>query len=467
MNKPLLIALASVVFASCAVGPDYKRPHISVPAEWRTQASTDSNIANMEYWDVYQDPVLRGYIAAALDTNLDLMAAVGRINEAGSQVTMTKADLYPQVDLQAQGGAMQMSKNRYPGFSEELVGGIRGDLGLTALLSWELDIFGRIRRSTERQNALLAATEAGQRAAVIAVVASVAESYVLLRQADRLKEILDSNVASRREYVRLARTLFQGGKSSELDYQQAESELRRVEAKAPIATRDIQQQENALNVLLNRVPGNDLPRGNTLSEQYILPETPSGQPASILERRPDIIIAEQQLVAANADVGVATAQLFPRIGIGTQGGFGSLNASNFFDPNSLTWAAGANLAQPLFNAGKNLARVDAAEGVTTQQEAAYRLTVLNAFREVNNQLIAIETSRQSVESYSLNVGATREVLRLSELRYRYGAAPYLQVLDAQRSLLTAQERELKAQTDLMLALIRLYKALGGGWTVAG
>jgi len=459
---PYIVSM--VVIAGCAVGPDYQRPNVSVPANYRSQPTVDSQtIAEREFMEIYQDDVLQEYIAAALDSNLDLIATYGRITEAGAQVTMAKADLYPRLDLNATGGGFELSSNRLPGYPPELLNGVRGSFGLSGVLNWELDIFGRIRRTTEAQRALFAASEAGQRAAIVSTIAAVSETYFLLREYDRLRSILDSNLASRREYVRLARTLFEGGKSSELDYRQAEAELRRVEAQVPQIETRIQQTENALNVLMGRLPGTPIKRGKTLDEQYTPPEIPAGQPAGLLNRRPDVIEAEQQLIASNANIGIATAQLFPRISVAGDVGLQSLNANNIFDANSFAWQAAGNLAQPLFNAGKNLARVDAAEGSYAQMEARYRNVVLNAYREVNNELTAYLNSRARVDAATGMVNANQEVLRLSELRYRYGTAPFLQVLDAQRSLLSAQQDLVSARGDQLRSLVRLYRALGGGW----
>ncbi len=457
--------VALLLMVGCAVGPDYQRPTVSAPSAWRDQELTDSTIANLPYFKVYQDPVLQDHIATALQSNLDLVAAEARIKAATAQVTFTKADLYPNVNVGADAGAFTLSKNRMPGFSPELLDGVRGSFGLSAILNWELDIFGRIRRATEAQRAYLAATEAGRRAATVTIVGAVAETYITLRQLDRLKEIIDSNIATRREYTRLAKTLFQGGKTSELDYRQAESELRRVEAQEPQVRIQIAQAENAMNVLLNRTMGTPVRRGNTLDQQSVPPEVPSGIPSQLLERRPDVVMSEQELIAANAEVGVATAQLFPRVAIAGDVGVSSINADNLFDANSFVWQAMGNLTQPVFNAGKNLARVDAADARTMEMVAAYQNTVINAFRDVNDALVAVNNSRAIVRAQIASVEATREVVRLSELRYRYGATPYLQVLDAQRSLLSAQEAETAAIADQYRALIFLYRALGGGWVV--
>ena len=464
MRSVALLVVSAFVFVGCAVGPDYERPEFPIPEAYRAQPVPDSQtMADLGFTELYQDPILQEYIAAALDSNLDLIAAYGRINEADAEVTMAKADLFPRLDLSGDVGAMQMSKNRFPGFSDELVGGVRGNFGLSGVLSWELDLFGRIRRTTEMQNAMLNASIAGQHAAIVSTISAVASTYFRLLQMDRFKQIFDSSLVSRREYSKLAKTLYEGGKSSELDYQQALAEEHRVAFFIPQMETQIAQLENALNVLMARPPGTPIRRGALLEDQYTPADVPAGLPAGLMNRRPDVLEAEQLLVAANANVGVATAQLFPRIAVAGDAGLSSLQANQMFDPNSFTWQAVGNLSQPLFNAGKNLSRVDAAEGAYVQQEARYRQVVLNAYREVNDQMVAYVNSRDRLAAATRAVASNRQVLRLSELRYRYGTAPYLQVLDAQRSLLTAQRREAQAKSEQMLALVNLYRALGGGW----
>jgi len=351
----------SLLAVGCAVGPDYSRPHVSIPTKWRDQQGMDSSIAGMSYWKLYNDPQLQEYIKAALDSNLTILASMARIKQAEAEITFTKADLYPNVGIGASGGAFQLSKNRYPGFSPDLLDGVRGAFGLGAILNWELDIFGRVRRATEAQRALLAASEAAQRAAIVSTVSSVAETYITLREFDRLKEILDTNLVARREYAKLAETLFKGGKTSELDFRQAEAELKRVEANVPVVNTAIAQTENALNVLIGRTPGTPVRRGTSLEGQSQPPTVPAGLPSSLIERRPDVVQAEQELVAANAEIGVATAQLFPRITLSGNAGWQSLSVDNLVSPSSFAFQAGGELLQPLFNAGKNIARVDAAD----------------------------------------------------------------------------------------------------------
>lgn len=456
------VVVLCCVLSGCAVGPDYVRPDLTVPAAWRSQDAIDSSIAGMPYQELYGDVELQTMIREAIDSNLDVRRAFARIKEATAQLTFSKADLYPSLGLQGAAGAFELSENRYPGFSPDLLNGIRGAFGLSTVLSWELDVFGRIRRSNESQRALLAASVAGQRAAIVSIVAAVASQYITLLELDRYAEILDSNVATRQEYLKLARTLFEGGKTSELDYRQAEAELARVESEVPMARTAIAQTENALNVLMGRSPGYPVRRGLTLEGQPIPNETPAGVPSALLANRPDIIAAEESLHAENAQVGVAVAQLFPRFSITGDAGLSSLNADNLFNVNSLAWQAAGNFTQPLFAFGKNLARVDVSEARTEQAVYSYRSAVLQGFLEVNNALVAYNNSTQRIRATATAVTATREVLRLSELRYRYGTAPYLQVLDAQRSLLQAQHQDVSARSYRLLQLVLLYRALGGG-----
>jgi NodT family efflux transporter outer membrane factor (OMF) lipoprotein len=459
----VLLIAAGLGMNGCKVGPDYVRPDVAMPDGWRERVRTDTSIGAEPYWRVYDDVVLQGYIKRSLDSNLDLVAAMARIDAARAQVTVANADLYPQLGVDASATGFKNSPNRYPGVASDAFVGPSGVFGILGTLSWELDIFGRIRRGTEAQRAQLRATEESYRAASVSIVAAVAETYIAIRRLDLLKEIIDSNIASRRTYERLARTLFEGGKTSELDWRQAEGELRRVEAELPVVVFGIAQAENALNVLLGRPPGIAIDRGKPLTQQSIPSSLPSGLPGDLLVRRPDIVAAEQRLIAANARVGQAVASMYPRFAISATGGFQTLDGAPVFDANSLLWNAVGNVVQPVFQGGRLSAQVDVADASTMELVAVYRQTILQAMREVNDALVELQQRRAEVESTAGSVRSVRDVLRLSELRYRYGATPYLQVLDAQRSLLDAQRRDVDARAKLYAAYINLYKALGGGW----
>ncbi len=456
-------ALVLVALDGCKVGPDYKRPDIVTPDGWRERVRTDTSLGEEPYWRVYDDAVLHGYIKRSLDSNLDLLAVMARIEAARAQVTIANSGLFPTLGVNGDVSGFANSENRYPGVSGDAFLGPTGVFGLMATLSWELDVFGRIRRGTEAQRAQLRATEEAYRASRVSIVSAVSETYITLRQLDMLKEIIDSNLASRREYERLAKTLFEGGKTSELDWRQAEGELRRVEAELPVVKIAIAQTENALNVLLGRQPGLAVERGKSLSQQNVPTALPSGLPSQLIERRPDVVAAEQRLISANALVGRAIAEQFPRFAINATGGLQSLDGATVFDANSLMWNAAGNVAQPLFQGGKLAAQVDVADANTKEAVALYRQSILVAFKEVNDALVDVVQRRSEVDATVAGVKSNRDVLRLSELRYRYGATPYLQVLDAQRSLLDAQRKEVAARAAWYIAYIKLYKALGGGW----
>ncbi len=460
------IVLACILIGlvgGCKVGPDYVRPAFDSTLLYREPAHTDASIGKEPYWRVYDDVVLQGYVKRALDSNLDLVAAMARIDAARAQITIANADLFPQFGVAGEVAGFKNSENRYPGVGSDAFLGPKGVFGIFGTLSWELDIFGRIRRGTEAQRALYLSTEASLRAAQVSIAASVATAYISLRRFDQLKDIVDSNLASRREYERLARTLFEGGKTSELDWRQAEGELQRVEAIRPIVVAAIAQTENALNVLMGRTPGNALERGKTLSQQQVPATLPAGLPSDLLLRRPDVVAAEQRLIAANARVGQAVAAMYPRFVLSATGGFQTLDGAPIFDANSVMWNAAGNVVQPLFQGGRLQAGVEVADATVMELVSVYRGSILQAIQEVNDALVEVEQRRLEVNARVASVQSNRAVLRLSELRYRYGAAPYLQVLDAQRSLLDAQRGEVEARTDLYFGYIKLYRALGGGW----
>jgi HAE1 family hydrophobic/amphiphilic exporter-1 len=459
----LLIIGVGAGLQSCKVGPDYVRPSLPISDTWRERARTDSSFAIEPHWRVYEDQVLTTYISTALDSNYDVQATLARIEAARANVTIANSELFPQLGLGGSATGIRNSANRVAVLNPGAALGPTGIFGIMGTLSWELDIFGRIRRGAEAQTAQLRASEASYRASRLIISAAVAEAYITLRKFDALRQIIDSNLASRREYERLARTLFEGGKTSELDWRQAEGELRRVEAEVPVINTAIAQTENALNVLLARPIGTDVQRGTTLTQQRVPADVAVGQPSELLQRRPDVIIAEQRVIAANALIGRAIAEQYPRLSLSVGGGVEALSGQPLIDANSLMWNAVGNLVQPIFQGGRLAAQVDAADASTRAAVAEYQRTVVVAFREVNDAMVDLRNRRIEVTSASGVVTSNREVLRLSELRYRYGATPYLQVLDAQRSLLDAQRRELDAKTSLYLAYVALYRALGGGW----
>ena len=461
----LLCALPVLALTGCTLGPDYARPPVVSPEGWRDAAAADPNtLANTPWWELLSDPQLQELIRAALTANKDLAIATERIAETRARLGFVKADLYPSVDIEGKAGVIDPS-----GEVTELTGGDADKVdfyALAASVSWEIDVFGRIRRATEAQRALLFSAEETRRAVVISLVAEVARVYVELRDADRRLEIARRTLESRNEYVKMAQVRFEGGITSEVDWRQAEAELHRTESFVQQFELLSRQKENELSVLLGRNPG-ALARGTPVQQAAVPPAIPSGLPSSLLDRRPDILAAEQQLVAANANIGEAKALLFPRIALTGDYGVQSLDSGTLFTSNAQSFSLIGGLVQPIFNAGKNRRRVEITESVMRQTLYGYEKTILSAFREVEDALIGYSKLGEQRVSQGSRVEAERKVLQLAEVRYRGGVTDYLEVLDAQRSLFSAELDEVQAITGQIVSLIRLYKALGGGWPSVG
>jgi multidrug efflux system outer membrane protein len=454
------IALASLVLsvllAACAAGPDYVRPEVESPVSWSdTTATKDSSIANVAWWEVFQDSVLQELVDTALVNNKDLKIATERILEAGASFGYTKADFWPHLDIDLGAGGRRL-------------GGVDGTdqaegvFRAGGTLSWEIDLFGRIRRAAEAEEALLFATEEARRGVIVALVAEVGRAYMDLRDADQRAEIARRTLASRKEYVEYSKTRFEGGVTSETDWRQAEAEYYRTASFLSEFERRVKVSESELSVLLGRNPGPIL-RGRSLDQQAVLPEVPAGIPSSLLERRPDVRAAEQELIASNARIGEAKALLYPQLSLTGVGGVTSSTLETLFNGPAVAWSLMSGLVQPLFNAGKNTARVELNESRMRQTLYFYESTVQQAFREVEDGLITYQKTGEQRSSQNSRVVAQRQVLNLAELRYRGGTANYLEVLDAQRSLFEAEIDEVQATSNQLKSMIQLYKALGGGW----
>ncbi len=458
--RPILAAL--LLATACTVGPDYKRPELALPEGWRElSANEQQTLANTPWWELFQDPELVKLIQIALAENKDLKIAVERIEEARARYGFTRAEKFPRVDGFASAGKSQSSAsgvNPIPPGTDR-TSSLYG-VGVSAF--WELDFFGRIRRATESELAQLYATEQSRRAVVLALVADVARSYIDLRDFDRRLEISRRTLESRVAYVQLARDLFEGGKTSELDLHQAEAELARTTSLVHEFEGLVRQKENELSLLLGRNPG-EIGRGRGLDELSLPPATPAGLPSELLDRRPDLREAEELLAASNARIGVAKALLYPSIALTGSFGWESTELGGVFDTQSQAWSLSANLLQPIFNAGQNRRRVEVTESQQRQALYAYERSVLQAFREVEDALVGSRQTSLRRGSERERVLAERKVLELAELRYRGGVSAYLDVLDAQRSLFEAELDETSAMRDEFVSRIDLYKALGGGW----
>jgi multidrug efflux system outer membrane protein len=469
-RRLLAVALA-LGAAGCALGPNYKRPPVPAPPTWREIPVAEAeSLANTAWWDLFDDPQLQELIRIALVENKDLKIAVERIEEARARYGFAKADLWPHVNLSGTAGRIRFS-------DASLLHTPSGDEGapeegtetpiyaVSADVSWEIDFFGRIRRTSEAQQALFLGTQEARRSAVLTLVAAVARAYFELRDLDRQLEIARRTIESRREYVVLARDRFEGGVTPELDFRQAEAELKRVEIVVFDVERLIAAKENELSVLLGRNPG-EVARGRSVDEQKLPAAVPAGLPSELLDRRPDVREAEQVLASATANIGAAKALLFPRIALTGSFGTASTDLDTLFEGPSKSWNIIGNLLQPIFNAGKNRRRVEVTESQQRQTLYAYERTILQAFRETEDALMAYRKTGEQRQAQAARVAAERKVLELAELRYRGGVAAYLEVLDAQRSLFGAELDEAQTIGAHLASLVRLYKALGGGWPSA-
>lgn len=450
------LGLFAAALSGCAVGPDYQRPDVEVPPGWRLGTTEGAEISNVAWWDQFQDPVLSGLVRAALANNKDLRIATANVDEAFAQYGITRSAQFPQVSAGANAARERASVN-----GPIPPGGTFNDFGLNLSASFELDIWGRLRRETEAARASLLASQEGRRTVVLTVVTEVANGYIQLRALDRQLEIARSTSQTLAESARLQRIRFEGGAVPESDYRQAESQYRAAAAQVPDLERQIARQEDFISVLLGRNPG-PIPRGHDI-DHLMFPAVPSALPASLLERRPDIRQAEQQLVAANADIGVAKAAYFPDISLTSLLGLESTQLSQLFKGPSKTWSFAGSIAQPIFTGGRLDAQLAQAEAGKRQALATYEKSIISGFQDVEDSLVDRAKYEQVREEQARNVDELKKFRDLAELRYQQGATIYLEVANAEQSLLNAELTYVNAQSQLFQSYANLYKAMGGGW----
>ena len=449
----------AVLLPACMVGPDYQRPEISVPAAWRLGANEMGEISNIAWWDQFQDPVLSGLVRTALANNKDLKVATANVDQAAAQYGIVRSAQFPQVDGNASASRQGVSQTlaiAVPAGKQ-----VFDTYGVNLSASFELDIWGRLRRASESAQASLLASQQGRGTVVLTLVTSVAGGYIQLRALDRQLEITRRTSQSLGEAARLQRVRFEEGAVPESDYQQAEAQYRDAAARVPELERQIAQQENFISVLLGGNPG-PIARGRDIDSLHF-PAVPGGLPASLLERRPDIRQAEENLIAANADIGVAKAAYFPDISLTALFGFESAQLSDLFKGPSKTWSFGAGLLQPIFNAGRIRSQVAQAEAIQQATLYTYEKSIISAFQDVENALIDRTKFGQIREEQAKNVEALRRFRDLAELRYSEGATIYLEVANAEQSLFNAQLVYVTTQSQLFQSYANLYKAMGGGW----
>jgi multidrug efflux system outer membrane protein len=445
MSNLLLLLFIALLFNACAVGPDYSRPEATKPDTFRMdqQAGGGTSIANLAWWELLRDEELQKLIAIALEENKDLKRAVASIEEFQARVFVARTDFAPQLSAAANIPAFgRKTVFLFPGFASPF------NYYLLGNLSWELDIWGRIRRSNEAAMADLFGREENRRAVVIELVSNVAQAYFEMLQFDMQLDIAKRTLKSWDESVKIAQARLKGGVIAKLDADQFEAERANAAARA---------------AELERHPG-VIPRGRSLTEQVMPPDVPPGLPSELLQRRPDIVRAEEELAAATARIGMAKADRFPKVSLTGLLGVANPSFSKLFDNQGEFGVLGPSVAAPLLNAQLLGFQQEAVEAQSRQAVASYEQSVLVAFKEVEDALVAVRTARDQREAQVEQVEALRSALRLANLRYKGGLANYLDVLIAQRNLFDAELALSGTHRLHLVSIVQLYKALGGGWS---
>ena len=459
--KRWLNGIALLLLTGCTVGPEYKRPPVTVPDSYRglppeAGPQNTSSLADEKWWTVFQDPQLQILIRRALAQNYDMRIAAARVLQAQAALGITRADQFPTITAGASSSNERFPATRItPAFETS-----PSQVNLS--LFWELDFWGKFRRATEAARANLLATEWGQKAVKWSLVSNVASAYFQLLELDAEMEISRRTLSSRQESLRLVQVRAKGGVTPLLDVRQSEQLVYTAAATIPDLERRIEQQENLISILLGNNPG-AVTRGKTLVENPILPTVPVGLPSSLIERRPDIQSAEQQLVAANARIGVAKAAYFPQITLTATGGYQSPALTNLFTGPAGLWSFGGQLVQPIFTGGRIRSTVKLTEAQKQETVVVYQQSIQQAFREVSDSLVAYRKDQEFRAQQELLTDSAKDATRLSDMRYRGGVTSYLEVLDSDTRYFDAQLGLAQAQLNERLALIQLYNALGGGW----
>lgn len=467
-NRLLMPLLLLSTLPGCLLGPDHLQPQSDLPSGWMVPAA-DSAAATVtptidpHWWHLFDDPALTALIEEALQHNADLSVAAARIAEARALLNLRDAERYPLLSGQADASRQQGSaETAQPG------GGVIHDaLSVSAVLNYELDLWGRLARANEAAQAQLLASVASRDAIALAVSADIASGYFNLRALDQQLLVARNTVKTREGSYRFQESRYRNGATSQLVFRQAESELAAARAELPALEQQRTLQINALSVLLGRTPRElvqqTITTGHTLDELPPLPEVPMGLPSTLLQRRPDILAAEQQLRAANAEIGIAHAAYFPRLSLTGLFGNQSDDLSNLFNGSAKNWQFAGNLTGPIIDFGRTQATVEAAEARRQQALINYQQTVRTAFREVLDALKSRSASSERLAAQSQQVAALQQTARLAQRRFEEGYSDYLEVLDAQRSLFNVELARINTQQQGLRALVQLYKALGGGW----
>ena len=443
-----------LTLSSCKFGPNYTRPNMTTPASFRYEEVKTDSVLNLKWWELFQDEQLNTLINSALKNNQDVLIAAARIEEARAALGYNKADMYPSFGYNVNASRTNLAGNQK--------GDAYNSFFIAPNLNWEIDFWGKYRRSTEAARAELLASQYAQRAVQIGLISEVASTYFLLLDYESRLEISRNTLTSRRESLWIIGERFDKGIVAEIDLNQAEIQEAIAAASIPLYERLVAQTENALSILLGLNPG-PIMKKNSLIEQVLPPDIPAGIPSEILERRPDVLQTEQMLAAQNAQIGVAQAMRLPSISLTGFLGAASPELNTLFTNDGMVWSMGGSLLGPVFNFGKNKRRVEIERQRMVQDSLLYVQTVLQAFREVDDALIEVSTYKDEVGARVRQRDAAKNANTLSQERYNGGVTSYLEVLDSERSLFEANLSASETYQLQLNAYVKLYKALGGGW----
>jgi multidrug efflux system outer membrane protein len=460
MRELVILSAFVLLIQGCMVGPDYRRPTVETPQDWRFQEQETRDLVNTPWWEQFGDPVLNDLIRIGLAENKDVKIAAARIEQFAGQYITTRAALFPQIDAGASFGRERASEKGAAPISSSVQNPADAYL-VQFSASWELDLWGKLRRANESARADILSSEEARRGVILSLVSSIATGYINLRDLDRQLEIAQATVKSREDSYGIFKLRFTGGIVSELELSQVKSQYEEALATIPVIQKSIAQQENALSVLIGRNPG-PIPRGRTIDD-LSLPLVPAGLPSDLLARRPDIRQAEQNLISANAQIGVAKAQYFPSISLTGLFGWSSTDISRLFMGSAQTWSYAAQVAAPIFRGGAIYGQVKSAEAFQKQLLIAYQQTIQNAFRDVNDALIDRKNTMEQLETQNKQVESLGNYARTARLRYENGYTSYIEVLDAERSLFNAQLSQAQTKGGLFLSVVNIYRSMGGGW----
>jgi multidrug efflux system outer membrane protein len=452
--------VAPVALAGCVMGPDYERPAMEHPDQFRSQLTPAdaSSFADQAWWEVFNDPALQTLIGETLQKNYDLQAATARINQARAIVGVAKSEGLPQIEYNGFGGGEKTFVPTTDNIGTVEFGSIGG--GLSA--AWELDIWGRIKRETEAARANMYAQEEVRRGIMLTLVSEVASGYFRLLELDRQLEVARESQTRFRSTHDLFSLRFEAGRDSRLPVERAKTSLDSSAARIADLQQEITQQENALSVLAGGYP-REIARGRPLTAQSLPPVTPVGLTTDLIRRRPDIRKAEQDMMRANAQIGAAIADFYPKIGLSTLAGFLGVDGDGNLDGDFGFWRAGLGIAGTLFDGGRLKSVYQERQAFWDETVANYRGTVLTAFRETSDALVAQERLAQRRAALESKISAIRQSIELADIRYKAGRASYFEVIEAEQQLFPAEDELARVQQAQLVAVVDLYKALGGGW----